>query len=140
MVVTDPKNVQVTVALVRLTLGFSENYVLDGPDSLVFTLPKEQLVAKRGFAIQLFEEVTHKKHTDYKPLFTLAKSSLDKQELTFGFTPPKLALPKGHHYLIVLYGDQIPATPQPSASPAANATAGASAAPPNALPTALPSP
>jgi len=124
MVITG-KSVLPTTALMRIALVPSEDFTLDGAASAVFTLPKDQ-IENRGFAIQLFEDtVNKKKKRGYRPLFTLAKSSLSKQKLTFDFTPPKLTLPKGHKYLIVLYGDERTAT----ASPAATGSAKASAAP-----------
>ncbi|MBC5814980.1 MAG: hypothetical protein GIW97_00420 [Candidatus Eremiobacteraeota bacterium] len=124
MIITG-KNVLPTTALMRIALVPSEDFTLDGAASAVFTLPKDQ-IENRGFAIQLFEETVNKKnrHT-LRPLFTLAKSSLSKQKLTFDFTPPKLTLPKGHKYLIVLYGDERTAT----ASPAATGNAKSSAVP-----------
>ena len=121
MVIT-AKNATPTTAVIRIAIVPSEDFALDGPASATFTLPKDQ-VENRGFAIQLFEDTLDKKKRHvFKPLFTLAKSSLSKQTLTFSFTPPKLTLPKGHRYLIVLYGDERTAT----ASPAATASAGAS--------------
>ncbi|MDQ6930988.1 MAG: hypothetical protein M3126_10015 [Candidatus Eremiobacteraeota bacterium] len=131
MVITDQKNAVPTIPLMRLTLVLSNSYILDGPASIVFTLPKDQLVENRSFAIQLFEETVHKKKTDHKPLFTLTKSTLEKEQLTFAFRPPKIELPKDHHYLVVLYADQLPATPLPAAS--------ASASPTSASPVAIPS-
>lgn len=135
MVITDQKNVVPTMPLMRVTLVLSENFILDGSANIVFTLPKEQVVEGRSFAIQLFEETVHKKKTDYKPLFTLAKSTLDKQQLTFSFRPPKIELPKDHHYLVVLYADPLPATPQPVATPQPIATSSSS---PSARPSATP--
>jgi hypothetical protein len=111
-----------------VTLIPSADFPLDGRAIAEFTLPKEQL-ANRGFAIQLFEEtVRHKRH-DIHPLYTLAKSTLVKQTLTFSMTPPKLTLPKGRKYFVVLYGDQqvaASASPAGSASPVASASPSAS--------------
>lgn len=113
MVITK-KDAPPTVAVMMLTLVPSADFALDGRAVAEFTLPKEQ-VTNRGFAIQLFEEtVRHKRH-DVHPLYTLAKSTLVKQTLTFSMTPPKLTLPKGRKYFIVLFGDALApgATPTP---------------------------
>ncbi|GAC1652716.1 MAG: hypothetical protein NVS9B12_02300 [Vulcanimicrobiaceae bacterium] len=134
MLVINPKNATPTVALLRLTLALSDDFTLDGRDSISFTLPKDELATNRAFAIQLFQEIVHKKRHDYKPLFTLAKSSLTKDELTFDFTPPKLQLPKGNHFLIVLYGDQLPATPAPTPTAPAGAGGATGAPTPNLSP------
>ncbi|GAC1356494.1 MAG: hypothetical protein NVSMB31_17140 [Vulcanimicrobiaceae bacterium] len=129
MVITK-KGAPATKALIRISLIPSDDFTLDGPAEAIFTLPKEE-ISDRGFAIQLFEETVHKKRHDMKALFTLAKSTIDKQKLTFDFLPPKMTLPKGHHYYIILYGDDRPnPTPAPSTSgsPAGDAS-GPSAAP-----------
>ncbi|MDP9111100.1 MAG: hypothetical protein M3M96_05670, partial [Candidatus Eremiobacteraeota bacterium] len=119
MVITS-KNALPTTAVMRIALVPSDDFMLDGPASAVFTLPKDQL-GNRGFAIQLFEDSVNKKGKhDFRPLFTLAKSTLEKQKLAFSFTPPKLTLPKHHRYLIVLYGDERTSTVSPAASSSAS--------------------
>ena len=128
MVITK-KDAPPTVAVMMLTLVPSADFVLDGRAVADFTLPKEQ-VTGRGFAIQFFEETVKHKHHDIHPLYTLAKSTLVKQTLTFSMTPPKLTLPKGRKYFIVLFGDALPpataAPPTGSPSPAPDAGAAAS--------------
>jgi len=115
------KNALPTTAVMKIAIVPSQDFTLEGPASAVFTLPKDQ-VENRGFAIQLFEDTLDKKKRHvFKPLYTLAKSSLSKQTLTFSFTPPKITLPKGHTYLIVLYGDQRAATASPAATSSATA-------------------
>ncbi len=99
----------------RIMLVASADFTLDGRVLAQFVLPKDQL-ADRGFAVQIFEEVVRRKHRELRALFTLAKSTLDKQTLTFSLTPPKLTLPKDHHFFIILYGDAR-ATPSPNPSP-----------------------
>lgn len=138
MVITN-KDAPPTTAVVLITLVPSADFTLDGRAIAEFTLPKEQL-ANRGFAIQLFEETVRRKHHDIHPLYTLAKSVLVKQTLTFSMTPPKLTLPKGRKYFVVLYGDQQPVA---SASPAGSASPAASASPqvtPSASPKASATP
>ena len=131
MVITS-KDAPATTALIRVTLVPSADFTLDGRAIAQFTLPKDQ-IADRGFALQFFEETVRRKRHDVHPLYTLAKSTLEKQTLTFTMTPPKITLPKGHKYFVVLYGDQRAATPSPSpggsASPAAALSASPSAMP-----------
>jgi len=116
------------VALMQVTLTPSADFKLTGPALAQFTLPKEQLDG-RGFALQLFERTTHrKKHSD-RAIWEFAKSDRQGNTLTFSFTPPKIDVPKGSTYLLVLYGDDHPATPAPSASPSASPTALPSASP-----------
>lgn len=115
MVITS-KTPLATVALVRVQLVPSDDFTLNGHAVAQFTLPHPELV-DRGFAVQVFGETTHgKKHTT-TPIITIARSALEGSTLTFRFTPPKLTIPKGRHYLIVLYGDARPATPTPVPSP-----------------------
>ena len=130
MVITK-KDAAPTVAVMMLTLVPSADFVLDGRAVAEFTLPKEQ-VTNRGFAIQLFEETVRHKHHDVHPLYTLAKSTLVKQTLTFSMTPPKLTLPKGRKYFIVLFGDVLApaaATSSPAPSPSATASPAVSPSP-----------
>jgi hypothetical protein len=122
------------VALMQITLTPSADFKLTGPALAQFTLPKQQLDG-RGFALQLFERTTHrKKHSD-RAIWEFAKSDRQANTLTFSFTPPKIAVPKGSTYLLVLYGDDHPATPAPSASPSPSASASAS---PSGSPSSIP--
>ncbi|MDQ6826491.1 MAG: hypothetical protein M3Z14_04725 [Candidatus Eremiobacteraeota bacterium] len=116
MVNRNPKAVA-TTALARVTLKPSTDFTLNGLAVATFTLPPSQIPG-RGFALQLFEEKKKKK----LPLYSLPKSQLDKDKnaLTFTFKFPKITLPKGHKYVLVLYGDELPPaseTPQPAPSP-----------------------
>ncbi len=115
MINHNPKAVA-TTALARVTLKPSADFPVSGLAIATFTLPEAQ-IPDRGFALQLFEEKKKKK----VPLYSLAQSQLDKDKsaLTFTFKFPKITLPKGHTYLLVLYGDELPAassspTPVPS--------------------------
>lgn len=117
MVNHNPKAVA-TTALARVTLRPSANFSLDGLAIATFTLPAAQ-IPDRAFALQLFEQKKKKRI----PLYSLPKSELNKEKtaLTFKFKFPKMTLPKGHTYLLVLYGDELPAAssspvPAPSAS------------------------
>jgi hypothetical protein len=119
----------VPVMMVRLTT--SGDFPLTDSAIATFTLPKEQL-GKRGFAIQVFQVQTSKKHTNYKPLWTFNKSALKDRTLTFVFAPPKMTIPKGSTYALVLYGDAIAvpsATPSVAPSAAASADSGAPGVP-----------
>ncbi|MBV8689162.1 MAG: hypothetical protein JOZ59_03540 [Candidatus Eremiobacteraeota bacterium] len=88
----------------------AEDFTLDGAALAQFTLPPPE-IANRGFAVQIFSEDVHGKRHDWSPVITIAHSSLDGATLTFRFMPPKLTLPKDHHYLAVLYGDARPGAP-----------------------------
>ncbi len=131
---TDPDPTALaTTALVEVHLLPSANFVLNGDASIQFSLPAEQIPG-RGFAIQIFSDTEgkHHKHT-FAPLFATSKSQLDKQTLSFNFTPPSTTLPKGKAYLIVLYGDEKPSattnpSPAPSSSPAGSPEPSPSAA------------
>jgi len=124
-----------TTALVRVLLVTSADFTLDGRALAQFTLPQPELV-DRGFAVQLFEETVHgKKHTT-NAILTIAKSALSGGTLTFGFTAPKLTIPKDRHYLVVLYGDARPATPTPLPSPPSSYAPGNSYPNPNLNPNA----
>ncbi len=117
MVNHNPKAVA-TTALARVTLKPSADFRINGLAIAAFTLPAAQ-IPDRGFALQLFEEKKKKRI----PLYSLPKSELskDKSTLTFTFKFPKTTLPKGHTYLLVLYGDELPAassSPAPAASSA----------------------
>ena len=127
LVYTGTKPAVPTTALMQLLLIPSADFALNGPAIATFTLPQEQ-IGNRGFAVQIFEEVIRKKKVTQTPIVTLSKSELSKNTLTFAFTPPKITLPKNHHFLIVLYGDDrtetaAPASSgSPSSSPAASPT------------------
>lgn len=110
------------VPVMMIRLSTSGDFPLTDSAIATFTLPKEQL-GKRGFAIQVFQVQTSKKHVNYKPLWTFNKSSLKDQTLTFTFTPPKMTIPKGATYALVLYGDAV-AIPlgAPSGAPSAAPT------------------
>ncbi len=116
MVNHNPKAIA-TTALARVKLRPTSDFTLNGRAIATFTLPAAQ-IPDRGFALQLFEEKKKKS----VPLYSLPKSELDKDKnsLTFRFTFPKLTLPKSHTYLLVLYGDELPASsmsPEPEPSP-----------------------
>ena len=139
----NPKAVA-TVPLVALRLNTTGDVLIDGNASARFTLPKEQ-IGGRGFAIQLFHETVKKKtkHDDF--IGSYKQSHLSGNELIFTFKAPKLQVNKGDTWLVVLYGDELPAA---SGSPSASASPGSSASPlaspmssfaPDAVPSDLPS-
>lgn len=126
-----PPNTLDVVPLLMVHITPNADFALNGPAQAQFTLPKEQL-GGRGFAVQLFKAKIAKKHTDYTPIWTFDKSNLKDNTLTFDFTPPKMTIPKGSTYVLVLYGDdKSKATPSPSssASPASTASPASSASP-----------
>lgn len=128
-----PPNTLDVIPLMMVDITPNADFALNGAAQAQFTLPKEQL-GGRGFAVQLFKAKTVKKHTDYTPIWTFDKSNLKDTTLTFDFTPPKMTIPKGTTYVLVLYGDDkskvspppASGSPSPSApatpSPAASAT------------------
>lgn len=102
----DAKKTLDVVPLMLVTLKTNADFPLKGDAVAEFTLPKSQ-ISGRGFALQLFSVVTQKKHTTYKPLWTFARSVLDKTTLTFRFAEPKTTIAKNAAYALVLYGDDL---------------------------------
>ena len=139
MVHPDPKSAG-TVALVALRLRTSADTTLSGGARIKYTLPKAQ-VAGRGFAVQLFEERQQKKKSLDTFIGTYDSSTLKGTTLTFSFVTPKLLVKKGETWLLVLYGDELPAkaSASPSASPSSS-PAPSAAASPTASPAATGSP
>lgn len=131
-----PANSLDVVPLLMVHITPNGDFALDGPAVAQFTIPKEQL-AGRGFAVQLFQATTHRKRTDYKPIWTFDKSSLKEDTLTFEFTPPKMTIAKGATYVMVLYGDdKSKVSPSPSSSPSGSAMPSPT---PSEAPSTLPS-
>ncbi len=128
-----PKNSLDVVPLMMVSITPTQDFALDGSAAIAqFTLPQEQ-TAQRGFAVQLFALTMHKKHKDYRPIWTFDKSNLKDGTLTFVFTPPKMTIAKASTYVLVLYGDdKAKESPGPSASPGAAPSESPS---PNASPT-----
>jgi hypothetical protein len=129
-----PKDVLKVNALMAVTITTSADFPLDGLAIATFNLPKEQ-IANRGFALQLFLQRIQGKTKVYAPVLSLDKSSLQKNTLIFGFTPPKMTVTKGNTYVLVLYGDDIatgspaPATASPASNPSSTATPSSPASP-----------
>lgn len=125
-----PANTLDVVPLMMVQVSPSADLPLTNAVVAQFTLPKEQ-VGQRGFAVQLFQAQTHKKKTDYKPIWTFNQSTLKNDTLTFAFMPPpKMSIAKASTYVLVLYGDdKSQQSPAPSESPSPAATVPASPAP-----------
>jgi hypothetical protein len=141
-----PANSLDTVALMMVQLSTNSDFTLDGWANAQFTLPKPE-VDGRGFAVQLFQVNKRKKGVEYKPIWTLDKSTLNDTTLTFSFQPPKMKIARGSTYMLVLYGDDKSgaASPEPSGSPSSPAPeeTNPAAAPPDMMtppPSPLPSP
>ncbi len=96
-----------------LTMTPSANFTMEGNVIARFTLPHEQ-VGGRGFALQIFERTEHKKKFRYRGLYSFNKSSLQGDSLDFSFKAPKITVPKGMTFALVLYGGDLPAAAQPS--------------------------
>ncbi len=117
-----PKDAAKVVALMTVTITTSADFPLDGLAIASFTLPKDQIPG-RGFALQLFLQRMQGKTKTYAPVLSLDKSSLQKNMLIFGFTPPKITVQKNNTYVLVLYATDIAsASANPSAAPANSAS------------------
>ena len=123
-----------TVPLMMVHLTPTGDLHLDGWAEADFTLPKSE-VAERGFAVQLFKANVGKHSTSYNPIWTFDKSTLNDTTLTFSFQPPKMTIPKGGTYVLVLYGDD---KSKASPAPVPTGTAPSSAAPATEAPTSEP--
>ena len=128
-----PKDVAKTVTLMTVTITTNADFPLDGLAIASFTLPKDQLTTGRGYALQLFLQRMQGKTKTYAPVISLDKSSLQKNMLIFGFTPPKFTVAKNNTYVLALYATEI------AGASAAPLSAG-SPVPTTILKTAAPSP
>jgi len=102
-----------------VTITTNADFPLDGLAIASFTLPKDQLTTGRGYALQLFLQRMQGKTKTYAPVISLDKSSLQKNMLIFGFTPPKFTVAKNNTYVLALYATEIAgasAEPIPAAS------------------------
>ena len=134
-----PANTLDVVPLMMVTLTMNGgDFPLDGYASAQFTLPQSE-TQQRGFALQLFQETTSHKKTNYTPVWTFNNSTLNDMTVTFNFQPPKMTITKGSTYALVLYGDdksKVSPSPSPTASPSASPSASASPSPaPSVSPT-----
>lgn len=123
------KDTVAVTPLELLTMTPSANFVIQGNVIAQFTLPHEQ-IAGRGFALQIFERTAHKNKVHYRPIYSFDKSSLHGNSLDFSFKAPKITVPKGTTYALVLYGGDRPTV---TASPVSSAQ-------PDAKPSATPTP
>jgi len=117
-----PKGVAKITALMQASLTTSADFPLNGLAIATFTLPKDQIFTGRGFALQLFLQRMQGKTKVYAPVLSLDKSSLQKNTLIFGFTPPKYTVAKNSAYVLVLYGTET-GTPPPTSSPSPTSSA-----------------
>lgn len=112
----DPKAIG-TTPLVVLRLQTDHDELISGGASIIFTVPKTQLDG-RGFALQLFEESPVKKKFVDRFIGAYNQSTVTKDgKLAFQFVTPPLSVKANERWMIVLYGDDHPATPLPNASP-----------------------
>ncbi len=124
----NPKSVG-TIPLVVLRVQTDHDEMITGGAAIIFTIPKEQL-GGRGFALQLFEESPVKKKFVDHFIAAYNQSTVTKNgKLAFKFTVPPLSVKANERWLIVLYGDDKPATPAPSTAPSASASSSASPLP-----------
>ncbi len=111
-------------ALVTVRMSVSTDEVIKDHAEANFTLPADQLVKDRGFAIQLFHETTgkHNKHTDtFMGSYSTFDVDAKTDTLHFAFDAPPLQVKKGETWLFVLYADKL-ASPSPSASASADSS------------------
>ncbi len=117
-----------TTALFLARMVMSDDFNLNGWATATFTLPKEQ-IGGRGFALQLFRETGNHHKTVDTPIANFNQSTIKGDTLTFQFAEPATTVKKHETWVIVLYGDDIPASPVPSGSPSASPSPRSTAAP-----------
>ena len=131
MVHTPPNTLDVVPLMMVTLTSNGGDFALDGYATAQFTLPQSEL-QQRGFALQVFQQTTSHKKTNYTPVWTFNDSTLNNMTLTFNFQPPKMTITKGSTYAIVLYGDdksKVSPSPSPTGSPSAAPSATASPSP-----------
>ena len=107
--------------LFTVRLHTDTDAILQGHAFADFTLPKEQM-QNRMFAVQLYHEQTVKKKTIDNYIGSYIESKVDGETVSFGLDVPKFQIKKDEVWLIVLYGEDKPASsssPGASASPSA---------------------
>ncbi|HTV72419.1 MAG TPA: hypothetical protein VME66_01780, partial [Candidatus Acidoferrales bacterium] len=143
-------------AIIRAEFSCQGPLTLSSLDSLLFTVPAEELFPGRGFSVLLLEEAKHKRDT---VLYGDTGAQLDATTNTIhttGAVGPMVLL-GNHHYAAVLYGDDPASTPAPvpttrfGASPTPSGAPGVPGAPgigataaatssPGLVPTPIPPP
>jgi hypothetical protein len=100
-------------AIVRGYIEPPADVSLYGLGAVRFTIPSEEQTAGRGFTIALYQ--AGKKHHE-KLLASDTAAALDSDVVASTLPNAPIALKKGEGYLVVLYGDEQPATPAPATS------------------------
>ncbi len=108
-------NVQTFVTRVAIVRGFvqpgSDVTVAAGAGGLRFTIPQEEQTTGRTFGVAIFQ-AGKKKHATL--LASDPSATLANNVVSSAATGPALTLKKGMGYLLVLFGDPLPATPAPN--------------------------
>ena len=97
-------------AIVRGYFLAETDLALNSLDSVRFTIPKEEQTPNRSFIVALYD--LSKKHHPRLVTFS-ADTSLSSGIVTSSGETDPLKLSKGTAYAVVLYGDELPATPPP---------------------------
>jgi hypothetical protein len=97
--------------LVRGYLQSQVTVPLYGLGAVRFTIPVEEQTEGRGFTVALFE--SQKKHRQHLVAFD-ASAVLQDDVISSSLTSPALTLKKGVGYILVLYADELAATPGPA--------------------------
>lgn len=100
-------------AIVRGYLEPPSDVSLYGLGAVRFTIPSEEQTAGRGFTIALYQ--AGKKHHE-KLLASDTSPTLASDVVASTLPNAPIALKKGEGYIVVLYGDEQPATPGPVTS------------------------
>jgi hypothetical protein len=106
-------NVQTFLHQTAIVRGYflpETDLALNSLDAVRFTIPKEEQTPNRSFIVALYD--LSKKHHPRLVAFS-ADTSLSSGVVTSSGETDPLKLSKGTAYAVVLYGDELPATPPP---------------------------
>jgi hypothetical protein len=97
-------------AIVRGFVQPSSDLPIYGLGAIRFTLPATELLPKRGFTVAVYEAGKH--NHDHLVAYD-TDASVANSVVSSALSDP-LVLKKGIGYLLLLYGDESPATPVPA--------------------------
>ncbi len=110
-------NVQTFLRQTAIVRGYflaATDLTLNSLDAVHFTIPKEEQTPNRGYIVALYD--VSRKHKEHLVAFS-SDTSLSNGVVSTTGGSDALKLNKGSGYAVVLYGDELPATPPPSAPP-----------------------
>lgn len=99
--------------LVRGYLSAGQDVALYGLGAVRFSIPPAETTAQRGFTVAIFE--AGKKHRDKLVAYD-AQATQSDGVVASSLANDPLTLKKNTGYLLMLYGDELPATPAPAVS------------------------